>query len=316
VKFLNEDIIECFQIPEEARSYVINFLNEGEIRVIRKIGKDVYSLENLQALLEPLVDDPMTFIAAAYSRGVFNKVEEGGVIKYQVANFYRRLAFFAQYEADAWAAIPREHRRALDAWYVREYAEGARSRLEAVRKDPTRLIENAYFVTLDEALDIIDKLDDDPYMIPCNCKSVAMNCDKPRNVCIAFMKGINSEWDRGHGKPLTRQEAKELLRFANKNGLMQTSEFQHAICNCDGCCCYPIRASQMIGAKGLWPKKLYSVIWNKDRCINCKKCTKICNFGAFAEKEGKVFFDEKNCWGCTICSSNCPVNAISFSKAE
>ncbi|MFR5880525.1 MAG: 4Fe-4S binding protein [Cloacibacillus evryensis] len=25
-------------------------------------------------------------------------------------------------------------------------------------------------------------------------------------------------------------------------------------------------------------------------------------------------FEEKNCWGCTICGSNCPVGAIALEK--
>ena len=310
-----EDVIAYFEVPEEARAYLTNFLSGEEIAAIQKMGKNTYATKDLRALLESLAADPEKFIALAHSRGVFNKVEDDGEVKYQTANFYRRLAFFAQYEPETWAAIPRERREAIDAWYVNVYAEGARPRLETARKDPSQLIENAYFVTLEEALDVIDKLEHDPYMVPCNCKSVAMNCDRPRNVCILFDKGLNSEWDRGHGQPLTKKEAKELLRFANKNGLMQTSELRHAICNCDACCCYPIRASQMIGARGLWPKRFYNVIWDKERCVNCKKCARICNFGAFAEKEGKVFFEEKNCWGCTICSSNCPVRAISVEKA-
>ena len=251
-----EDVIAYFEVPEEARAYLTNFLSGEEIAAIQKMVKNTYATKDLRALLESLAADPEKFIALAHSRGVFNKVEDDGEVKYQTANFYRRLAFFAQYEPETWAAIPRERREAIEAWYVNVYAEGARPRLETARKDPSQLIENAYFVTLEEALDVIDKLEHDPYMVPCNCKSVAMNCDRPRNVCILFDKGLNSEWDRGHGQPLTKKEAKELLRFANRNGLMQTSELRHAICNCDACCCYPIRASQMIGARGLWPKAL------------------------------------------------------------
>ncbi|MDR1378824.1 MAG: 4Fe-4S binding protein [Synergistaceae bacterium] len=315
-----EDVIEVFEVPEEGRAYVADFLSVKEIAAIRTMGRTAYLPEELQTLLSPLTANPTKLIAEAYSRAVFNKVKEDGQVKFQTANFYRRLAFFAQYEPDAWTAIPRPHREAMDAWYVKIYAEGARSRLEVVRKNPEQLpeqlIENAYFVTLDEAFDIIDKLEHDPYRVPCNCKSVAMNCEKPRNVCVLFEKGINSEWDRGHGQALTKAEAKELLRFANKNGLMQTSELRRAICNCDGCCCYPIRASRMIGARGFWPKKLYNIVWDEGRCVNCKKCTSICNFRAFIEKEGKVFFERENCWGCAICKSNCPVNAISLERAE
>lgn len=140
--------------------------------------------------------------------------------------------------------------------------EKAKPRLETALKGEG-LIENAFFFTLDETLALIDSIKCEPYMVPCNCKSVALNCEKPRNVCVLFKRGLNSEWDRGHGRPLTKEEAKEIIRLADKSGLMHTSEENAAICNCCGDCCYPIRASKRIGTQGIWPKQRYRIIWDE-----------------------------------------------------
>lgn len=309
---MHEKITSYFEIPEEARPYIPYFLTEEEIQAVLAMEKAAYGMEDLAKRMRPIAQDPEGLIKAAYSKGVFNKIEKDGRILYQAANFYKRLAYFAQYEPDVWKSIPESGRKKMDLWYVKTYAEDARPRLEEALKDSTKLIENAYFVTLEEALDVIDKLEDDPYVVPCNCKSVALNCERPQNVCILLNKGINSDWDRGHGKALSREEAKDLLRFANKNGLMQTSELSEAICNCDSCCCYPIRSSEMIGARGIWPKRLYDVVWDQEACVHCGKCAKLCNFGAFMKTDGKVLFREENCWGCTLCKSNCPTGAISL----
>ncbi|GHT00817.1 hypothetical protein AGMMS50276_27580 [Synergistales bacterium] len=309
-----ELLVDYFQIPEIAHDYIPLFLRSEEIAAIEKMGRALYCPEKLRDLLSDITGDPMGLVSEAYSRSVFNKAEDGDDACFQAAVFYDRLAYFAQYEPELWKSIPKERRALMDTWYVEKYASGARGRLEEALRDNSRLIENAFFFTLDETLKIIDDLDGDPYMVPCNCKSVAMNCDKPRDVCILFKKGINSQWDRGHGKPLTREEAKDIIRFANKSGLMQTSEMESAICNCDGCCCYPIRASRLIGAKGLWPKKVYDVVWDEKSCVGCGKCAKLCNFGAFRQDGLNITFDPEACWSCTICSGNCPVGAISLER--
>ena len=47
------------------------------------------------------------------------------------------------------------------------------------------------------------------------------------------------------------------------------------------------------------------------KCINCGKCSRICNFGAFTiDAQRKVSFHPDLCWGCTICSENCPKGAL------
>lgn len=316
---MHEKLIEHFQIPEAAQSFIPRYLTAEEMAAIEVMGTEAYPPDRLAALLAPVVAEPEPFIAAAYNRAVLQKVEVDGALCYEITSFYRRIAYFTQFEPEAWKQVPEGDRKRVDAWYVDAYVQDARPRLEQSLRDPEQLIENAFFYTLEETLELIEQRDQDEfYVAPCNCKSVALGCDgkKPNDVCLAFDGGWNSEYDRGHGRAVTKEEAKELIRFANKNGLMQTTETEWAICNCCGCCCYPIRASQMLGTKGQWPKQLYQVVWNEETCIHCGKCAKICNFDAF-QKEGKaVSFHRELCWGCTICANHCPTGAITLERVN
>ena len=304
---------KLFEIPDLALPFMETFLDTEELCLLETMEPRNYSPDELLTLLKNFTDDPEAFVKNAYSRGVFNKAEEAGKIFFRPANFYTRLAFFAQYEPGVWAEIPASEREKIDEWYVARYMEKAKPRLDAALRGEG-LIENASFFTLDEAFALIDSLECEPYMVPCNCKSVALNCEKPRSVCILFKRGLNSEWDRGHGRPLSKEEAKAILRLADKSGLMHTSEEHAAICNCCGDCCYPIRASKRIGTQGVWPKQRYRIIWDEKKCVACGRCAKVCNFGAFRQVGRKITFEEKDCWGCTICGSNCPVGAISIEK--
>ena len=61
----------------------------------------------------------------------------------------------------------------------------------------------------------------------------------------------------------------------------------------------------------------WKIDWHEDECVNCGKCTKICNFGAFyKDNNRKVHYDADKCWGCTICAPSCPKHAIHLLPRE
>ena len=54
---------------------------------------------------------------------------------------------------------------------------------------------------------------------PCDCRRLGQNCDRPVETCIWLDDAALEALDRGHGRRLTREEAKELVRWADKAGL-------------------------------------------------------------------------------------------------
>lgn len=57
-----------------------------------------------------------------------------------------------------------------------------------------------------------------------------------------------------------------------------------------------------------------SIAIDKDKCIGCSNCTRVCPGGLiYQDESGKAYIKyPKDCWGCTACIKSCPVNAISF----
>jgi heterodisulfide reductase subunit A-like polyferredoxin len=51
-----------------------------------------------------------------------------------------------------------------------------------------------------------------------------------------------------------------------------------------------------------------------DKCIGCRKCMKVCQFGAIAYSaaEKKSVVDARRCYGCGICRAACSKEAISL----
>ncbi len=304
-----------FEVPERFYHLAPAMLTKDEIKLIGLVGKEELSHHEFSQIIKSDFNvNAEAFLLACYRRAVIRKTEKDGILCYGITDFYTRMSYFAQYEPEKWYGIPAADRKELDEWCLAEYVERIKDTVVKKINGETVSLHNSHLMTLKEAQAMIDHLEQVIYLQPCNCKAIALNCEKPRNVCIQFGCGMNSPADRGWGEKITKEKAKEILAQANKSGLMHTGE-DEALCNCDGCCCYPFRAAEKLGSKGKWPDSGYQVDWDPDRCSHCGKCTRMCNFGAFyMTADKKVKFDKARCWGCSICAENCPKGAIGLSK--
>jgi electron transport complex protein RnfB len=154
----------------------------------------------------------------------------------------------------------------------------------------------------------------------CICKKEQMllgkPCDRPLEVCLAIapIPGVFDDWP--NGRVLTRDEAYELLRKSEEEGLVHlTSNVQNGhiyICNCCGCCCgvlrsineYGIPASDVINAH-------YFAEIDPDLCTGCGICAdERCQVEAIEEDDDVYRIVQDKCIGCGLCISTCPVEAI------
>ncbi|NLN98398.1 MAG: 4Fe-4S binding protein [Eubacteriaceae bacterium] len=55
---------------------------------------------------------------------------------------------------------------------------------------------------------------------------------------------------------------------------------------------------------------------DKDKCIGCKTCEKLCPVLAIQIEDKKAIIDEDACRGCANCADRCPVYAITMVKRE
>jgi len=282
-----------------------------------------------------------------------------GHVAFSAGTFYGRLDHFAKFEN--WDDIPAADRRVIDRRFLDEFIARHRAnvqrkmqRLPALRSTLRstasavclRTGQAASFaVNADRPGEAENSLPNDTVLLlgeveemldaathiavqPCDCRRLGQFCDRPVGTCITLDSAALQLLDRGHGQALTREEAKELVRWADQKGLMHTadSEWQtrglHAICNCCACDCYPFRAARELGSKGAWPRSRYVAVHNAALCNLCGACVKRCHFDAFyhdgaaigADEREKpnVSFDADRCWGCGLCANTCPSGAIAM----
>ena len=171
------------------------------------------------------------------------------------------------------------------------------------------------YLTLEESYAMMDTFGEEILVVPCNCKAMGRCTEKPVDVCVGkLQRGPNTYADRKLGKSISLAEAKELVRWANKKGLMQSGEHEW-LCNCDGVYCYPTKMARILKTGLRYPTSHYEILWDSTICVQCGKCTRICNHQAFyKDEQGKVVYDKDKCRGCTICAPNCPKGAITLKK--
>ena len=322
---LVDEFITAFGVWEEARPYVHLVADDLEIRLVVTLRGRAVTVEEAAERLGITREESTTLLRRAYGRHVVDKSGDPGAETYTPGSFYRRLDHLAKYEN--WDDIPAEDRRIIDRRFLNEFI--ARHRANVIRKMQGLEAENALpndtILLLEEVEEMLDAA---RHIVvqPCDCRRLLQACDRPVETCIWLDDGALEALDRGYGRRLTREEAKELVRWADRKGLMHTadSEWQtrglHAICNCCACDCYPFRAAQELGSKGIWPRSRYIAVHDAERCNQCGACVERCHFEAFyhdgsaAEIRGKVrknvLFEPECCWGCGLCATTCPSGAI------
>lgn len=132
----------------------------------------------------------------------------------------------------------------------------------------------------------------------------------------SFLKGP----DLTKFEVVSKQWAINLMKDSELKGMVHTvwvvgAPFIGFLCNCDlatGCL-----AMEMIKNETPFTFKAeYIAEIDKDKCIGCKECIKICPFNAiiFDEKSKKASSNLKRCYGCGICRGVCKKNAINLKE--
>lgn len=105
------------------------------------------------------------------------------------------------------------------------------------------------------------------------------------DMCIQMGHAAEYYIRTGRGRQITREEAFEIIKRAEENGLMHQipnldgSGKTHAICNCCGCSCLALRTASMFKNVDMVRSNYVSKV-NKEKCVACGECVVNCPVNA------------------------------------
>lgn len=328
---LIEDFVRIFQVAPAMVPYIDFVAEPAEMELVVKVGHQKLTLELVADLLEKPVEEVQPFVHRAYCRHILDRETIDGVHVYTSGTFYRRLDPLTMYEN--WGDVPEEARKAVVQWELDEFIEKWQPAIQEILKDPDAEVQipNRDVLLLNEALAQVEAATDIA-VVPCDCRTQNMACQRPVEGCFRFNDGAIEALGRGMGRRLTTEEGKQLLIELDRAGLMHTGardagEGQHyGFCSCCACDCYPIRAGIALGLEQHWPRSHYVAQLDRSKCKLCGKCTTRCHFQAFyfdgvdVTAKGKsvkhLAFDAAKCWGCGLCATTCSSEAISMQPLD
>lgn len=104
-------------------------------------------------------------------------------------------------------------------------------------------------------------------------------------MCIQMGHAAEYYIRTGRGRQITREEAFEIIKRAEENGLMHQipnldgSGKTHAICNCCGCSCLALRTASMFKNVDM-VRSNYEAHVDKEKCVACGECVVNCPVNA------------------------------------
>jgi electron transport complex protein RnfB len=179
--------------------------------------------------------------------------------------------------------------------------------------------------TYDDVVKLLDTAEE-PYMVTnCICKQLKDIIEDPckvtdrREICLGFGKSAQLYIEQGWGRSITKEEALEILRKNQEEGLIlqpDNSQKLSFLCSCCSCCCESL--SQIVSL----PKPARVTISNyfaevdPDLCTGCETCVEICQMKAITIKNDISYIERERCIGCGNCVAKCPSEAIQLHKRE
>jgi formate hydrogenlyase subunit 6/NADH:ubiquinone oxidoreductase subunit I/predicted transcriptional regulator len=265
----------------------------------------------IEAMIDPL-----------FRKGLLFKSKKKDAVRY-----YRARHMMQFHDATAVAIDP--PRKMMELWkqFMTEEWDDFGRKLEAMLPKPAlRVIpvnvaidSNTQILAFEDVKSMIDSARN-VAVTRCSCRAIDGACGKELEVCIQLDRAADYAIERGTGRKLGVEEAIDMLKRCEEEGLVHTTENKRAegtvICNCCSDCCINWPSIRTGLGKFAAPSRFRAAL-DVDDCTGCALCVEACFFDAVSmDDDDLAAINEENCMGCGLCQVVCPTDAISMEVAR
>ena len=325
-KYLDQGIIGSPKSP--ALMEILKILFPGdEAEVAVRLPMQDKSLPELRELFREKADSIEEILNRMVKRGtVFVSGRSRETRKYRLLP-----SVVGWSETPFWAGKDTEDVRKLAPLWLRYREEAfgtelARGGVPAVRVIPiSQTLRESTEVLPYDALK--EKVEEQSFcaVAKCPCRQirryVGEGCDHSLENCLHFGSMARYMVEQGLAREITTQETLKILKEANEEGLVHSTDNLSespisVICNCCGCCCVFLDTKKKMGLHTISPSSYVARV-DSDLCRACGTCEDRCPMGAIAVGDDDVSeVNEAVCIGCGVCTPSCPNDAVDLSKRE
>ncbi|MFX1521998.1 MAG: 4Fe-4S binding protein [Promethearchaeota archaeon] len=254
--------------------------------------------------------------------GIIYRSERGSEVRYSL-----RDSIFIFYRSIGWTGKNNKMNRTisplLNQYYIESLAEefiGHKTQgLRAIPINKT-IHDTCQIMPYEDIIKVIDNFEYYSVSVcPCshrhNLDNDFEDCKYDLERCLHFDSLGKYCVENGLGREITKEETLKILRMSADAGLVHgisnTEGRIDSICNCCSCCCLFLdSAVKMSGIipRGHQPSNYIREV-NRDKCIVCGLCARLCPMNALKVDNKKLLFDHERCIGCGVCAHKCKQNA-------
>lgn len=175
-------------------------------------------------------------------------------------------------------------------------------------------------MTYEKAYELVDEKEN--FIIsPCICRKERTlqgeGCNKPIETCISFGDEEDFYLKNNIGRKATKEEVLDVLKLANKKGLvLQPSNGKEIswLCCCCGCCCGILSTVKKYPKPAQILSSPFIAVIDESSCTGCGVCVKRCQMDAVEIINKKAVIDYDRCIGCGLCVTTCPGKALKLER--
>jgi NAD-dependent dihydropyrimidine dehydrogenase PreA subunit len=305
------NLLKTIFTPQEAQIAThLDYKYKTVDQIFETAQEEAGSKEELTRILDDIV-----------AKGGISRRERDGKKQYAV----RPLVLWGMYEYQLKRLTP-DFLMSYGQYMQSEFGqELASSRIPKMRVIPIEesVTTEQQVATYDELRHLIEGAGDHIGIQECMCRKVSDLQGKPcqatdsREVCMSFGDLAELYIEEGWGRRISQEEAFELARKSEEEGLvlMPGNEQEAAfICACCGDCCGMLSVVKQFPRPADVVASNYYAEVDSELCTGHGTCVERCPMEAVTMEDTVASIALPRCIGCGLCVPTCPENAISLVK--
>lgn len=277
--------------------------------IFRRVKKEVGSKEELRVLLNNLVEKGAIFGKKKGKRIYYGNIMFIiGMYEFQVTRLTSEfMELMHQY---------------IDEAYAEEFIKTGIHQLRTIPIEKSLSVESRVY-KYDDIIKLVKKVKGPFGVAECVCRIghdlLGQKCTQTelRESCLVFRQTAKYYINHGYARPITREESIEILRKAEKAGLVfqpGNSKRLGFMCTCCGCCCEGLKLANKLPR----PSELYISNYHAEvdanECSGCNTCISRCQMKAISQIDNVASVNLDFCIGCGLCVTTCPEKAITLKR--